>query len=279
MTDPTATTAHRTLGLPPLAAPDRGRRGGPTWPMLLLGGTVTVLRAGMAVPDWPTTFGINMFLYNMFETHLGRLRRARPPPLRLGRSAWPASAWPAGSRSTASARRLARPDRGGPAGRRHRRRRPGRGFLRPAGRQRARPSAAIGTGGLAPGGLLRPRPPRPPARPRLARPGGRGRPGGARRHPRDAKLGRPRLRPRLHGPGVLRLDGRARRRDRPPLDRVRPATSRPLPAPLALGPDRRLDLRPDRRRGLHSATSSPPTPCSSTPSSPSPSSPTRRCWP
>ncbi len=39
-----------------------------TWPMLLLGGTVTVLRAGMAVPDWPTTFGINMFLYNMFET-------------------------------------------------------------------------------------------------------------------------------------------------------------------------------------------------------------------
>lgn len=39
-----------------------------TWPMLLLGGTVTVLRAGMAVPDWPTTFGMNMFLYNMFET-------------------------------------------------------------------------------------------------------------------------------------------------------------------------------------------------------------------
>lgn len=39
-----------------------------TWPILLLGGTVTVLRAGMAVPDWPTTFGINMFLYNMFET-------------------------------------------------------------------------------------------------------------------------------------------------------------------------------------------------------------------
>jgi cytochrome c oxidase assembly protein subunit 15 len=42
-----------------------------TWPLLLLGGTVTVLRAGMAVPDWPTTFGINMFLFNMFETTWG----------------------------------------------------------------------------------------------------------------------------------------------------------------------------------------------------------------
>jgi cytochrome c oxidase assembly protein subunit 15 len=42
-----------------------------TWPLLLLGGTVTVLRAGMAVPDWPTTFGINMFLFNMFEATWG----------------------------------------------------------------------------------------------------------------------------------------------------------------------------------------------------------------
>lgn len=42
-----------------------------TWPLLLLGGTVTVLRVGMAVPDWPTTFGINMFLFNMFDATWG----------------------------------------------------------------------------------------------------------------------------------------------------------------------------------------------------------------
>jgi heme a synthase len=34
-----------------------------TFPLLLLGGTVTTLRAGMSVPDWPTTFGHNMFTY------------------------------------------------------------------------------------------------------------------------------------------------------------------------------------------------------------------------
>lgn len=34
-----------------------------TVPLLLLGGTVTTLRVGMAVPDWPTTFGHNMFTY------------------------------------------------------------------------------------------------------------------------------------------------------------------------------------------------------------------------
>ena len=34
-----------------------------TLPLLLLGGTVTTLRVGMAVPDWPTTFGHNMFTY------------------------------------------------------------------------------------------------------------------------------------------------------------------------------------------------------------------------
>ena len=42
-----------------------------TWPLLLLGGTVTILRAGMAVPDWPSTFGINMFLFNMFDASWG----------------------------------------------------------------------------------------------------------------------------------------------------------------------------------------------------------------
>src|SRR5258707_6167447 len=41
------------------------------WPLLLSGGQVTTYRVGMAVPDWPTTFGINMFLYNMFEAAFG----------------------------------------------------------------------------------------------------------------------------------------------------------------------------------------------------------------
>jgi cytochrome c oxidase assembly protein subunit 15 len=34
-----------------------------TFPLILLGGLVTTLRVGMAVPDWPTTFGHNMFTY------------------------------------------------------------------------------------------------------------------------------------------------------------------------------------------------------------------------
>ncbi len=38
-----------------------------TLPLLMTGAQVTTNRFGMAVPDWPTTFGINMFLYNMAE--------------------------------------------------------------------------------------------------------------------------------------------------------------------------------------------------------------------
>lgn len=34
-----------------------------TFPLLLVGGLVTSTGAGLAVPDWPTTFGYNMFLY------------------------------------------------------------------------------------------------------------------------------------------------------------------------------------------------------------------------
>ena len=34
-----------------------------TLPLLFLGGLVTSLGVGMVVPDWPTTFGYNMFLY------------------------------------------------------------------------------------------------------------------------------------------------------------------------------------------------------------------------
>lgn len=36
---------------------------GATFPLLFIGGLVTSLGAGLAVPDWPTTFGYNMFLY------------------------------------------------------------------------------------------------------------------------------------------------------------------------------------------------------------------------
>ncbi len=34
-----------------------------TFPLIWVGGLVTTYDAGMAVPDWPTTFGYNMFLY------------------------------------------------------------------------------------------------------------------------------------------------------------------------------------------------------------------------
>src|SRR5258706_12178547 len=36
---------------------------GATFPLLFVGGLVASLGAGLAVPDWPTTFGYNMFLY------------------------------------------------------------------------------------------------------------------------------------------------------------------------------------------------------------------------
>lgn len=34
-----------------------------TWPLIWIGGLVTTYDAGMAVPDWPQTYGFNMFLY------------------------------------------------------------------------------------------------------------------------------------------------------------------------------------------------------------------------
>ena len=42
-----------------------------TWPLLFVGGLVTTYRVGMAVPDWPTTFGMNMFLYDMTRAPWG----------------------------------------------------------------------------------------------------------------------------------------------------------------------------------------------------------------
>jgi cytochrome c oxidase assembly protein subunit 15 len=35
--------------------------------LIFMGGLVTGFRAGMAVPDWPSTFGVNMFLYPLAE--------------------------------------------------------------------------------------------------------------------------------------------------------------------------------------------------------------------
>jgi heme a synthase len=42
-----------------------------TLPLLFVGGSVTSYGVGMAVPDWPTTFGVNMFLYNFWNDSLG----------------------------------------------------------------------------------------------------------------------------------------------------------------------------------------------------------------
>lgn len=51
-----------------------------TFPLLFVGGLVTGRGAGLAVPDWPTTFGYNMFLYpwskmvgDIFYEHSHRL--------------------------------------------------------------------------------------------------------------------------------------------------------------------------------------------------------------
>ncbi len=65
-----------------VAAPRAPRyRRGPHWvaafaavftlPLLFVGGSVTTYRVGMAVPDWPTTFGINMFLYDFWNAPFG----------------------------------------------------------------------------------------------------------------------------------------------------------------------------------------------------------------
>jgi cytochrome c oxidase assembly protein subunit 15 len=42
-----------------------------TLPLLFAGGSVTTYRVGMAVPDWPTTFGMNMFFYDFWNAPFG----------------------------------------------------------------------------------------------------------------------------------------------------------------------------------------------------------------
>jgi heme a synthase len=64
------TTAHENLGSP------WSRRWAvalacATFPLLWVGGLVTTTDAGMAVPDWPTTFGYNLFLYPLATWFFG----------------------------------------------------------------------------------------------------------------------------------------------------------------------------------------------------------------
>jgi cytochrome c oxidase assembly protein subunit 15 len=64
-----------------------------TFPLIWMGGFVTTYRAGMAVPDWPSTFGYNMFLYpveswlkvfDVFLEHSHRLIAASVGMLTIG---------------------------------------------------------------------------------------------------------------------------------------------------------------------------------------------------
>jgi len=75
-TGPRSAVDHRLEGESP-----RAYRRGPHWvavfaaaftlPLLFVGGSVTTYGVGMAVPDWPTTFGMNMFLYNFWHAPFG----------------------------------------------------------------------------------------------------------------------------------------------------------------------------------------------------------------
>src|SRR3954454_18693325 len=42
-----------------------------TWPLIFVGGSVTTYRVGLAVPDWPTAFHINIFLYDFWNAPFG----------------------------------------------------------------------------------------------------------------------------------------------------------------------------------------------------------------
>jgi cytochrome c oxidase assembly protein subunit 15 len=44
-----------------------------TLPLLFVGGSVTSYGVGLAVPDWPTTYGMNMFLYDFWNASFGVL--------------------------------------------------------------------------------------------------------------------------------------------------------------------------------------------------------------
>lgn len=63
--------------------------------LIFLGGQVKSHEAGLAVPDWPTTYGQNMFLYpvsqwvgNIFHEHLHRVFAATVGVLCIGLAVW-----------------------------------------------------------------------------------------------------------------------------------------------------------------------------------------------
>ena len=53
-----------------------------TFPLIVMGGMVTSFGAGMAVPDWPSTYGYNLFLYPLASwLHVWDVLPGAQPPL------------------------------------------------------------------------------------------------------------------------------------------------------------------------------------------------------
>ena len=78
----TVDSMNKEVGVPPHPWPHRLAliTTGATFVLILAGGVVTNTGSGMAVPDWPNTFGYNMFLYpwskmvgGIFYEHVHRL--------------------------------------------------------------------------------------------------------------------------------------------------------------------------------------------------------------
>src|SRR5256885_3319631 len=55
-----------------------------TFPLIFMGGLVTSHGAGMSVPDWPNSWGYNMFLFPPRLWIGGVLFQHPPPPLGAG---------------------------------------------------------------------------------------------------------------------------------------------------------------------------------------------------
>src|SRR5256885_11655355 len=51
-----------------------------TFPLIFMGGLVTSHQAGMSVPDWPNSYGYNMFLFPPRLWIGGILSEDTPPP-------------------------------------------------------------------------------------------------------------------------------------------------------------------------------------------------------
>jgi cytochrome c oxidase assembly protein subunit 15 len=82
-----------------------------TFPLICLGGEVTSRHAGMSVPDWPTSYGFNMFLFppsrwvgGIFFEHVHRLTATVVGMLSIALVV--AAFWPAGNRPKNRAGRI-----------------------------------------------------------------------------------------------------------------------------------------------------------------------------